>query len=133
MRLSTFVALVIAASLAACRPSMHTFPNDVNGDVFRRMAAGGDDLSKSRDVDFEFLFVDEQKAKGFAEEARANLGMDGKIKPYGEGGVWQATVTKQMLPTYVGISALEQTLIRLAKPYGGKPDGWGSFQVNKLK
>jgi len=112
---------------------MHTFPNDANGDVLRRMEAHGDDLSKSRNVDFEFLFIDEQKARGFAEEALASQGMAGKVLLDGKSGLWQTTVTKQILPTHDGISAMERTLIRLAKPYGGKPDGWGSFQVNKVK
>ena len=130
---SAFVALVIAASLAACHSPMQIFPNDVDGDVLRRMQAHGDDLSKPRDIDFEYVFLDEQNARGFADEARTVQVAVVKISRYDQHGVWQTTVTKQMLPTHDGIVALKQALSRLAHPHGGKFDGWGSWQVNKSK
>jgi Regulator of ribonuclease activity B len=43
------------------------FPNDVNGDVLRRMEARGDDLTRPRNIDFTVVFADAISADQFAE------------------------------------------------------------------
>lgn len=131
MRASMFVAILLAALMTAYRPSMSTFPNDENGDVLRRMQANGDDLSKPRDIEFEFVFATEQKAKDFAGQVRTAHGLKAEPSRYEERKMWQTEVTKHMLPTHQDITAMEQMLTRQAQAYGGKADGWGCFQVDK--
>jgi hypothetical protein len=41
------------------------FPDDANGDVLRRMEAGGDDLTRPRNIDFAVVFADESSAEKF--------------------------------------------------------------------
>jgi hypothetical protein len=43
------------------------FPDDENGDVLRRMAANGDDLSLPRNIDFTVVFPIESTAQQFAK------------------------------------------------------------------
>ena len=73
---------------------MNTFPNDENGDVLRRMQANGDDLSKPRGIEFEFIFATEQKAKDFASDVRAAHSLKAEPSSYGERKMWQTTVTR---------------------------------------
>ncbi|MGC2615598.1 MAG: ribonuclease E inhibitor RraB [Terracidiphilus sp.] len=41
------------------------FPDDENGDVLRRMAANGNDLSLPRNIDFTVVFPNESTAQRF--------------------------------------------------------------------
>jgi hypothetical protein len=45
----------------------HDIPDDVNGDVLRRLVADGDNLSVPSTLDFQILFPDEKSATRFAE------------------------------------------------------------------
>lgn len=132
MRTVALITILFAAVVtAACRPSMNTFPNDENGDVVRRMQESGDDLSQPRDIEFQFVFGIEQKAKDFALQVRSTYSLTAEPSRYEERKIWQTTVMKHMLPTHHDISALEQSLTQLAQVYGGQADGWGCFQVDK--
>ena len=131
MRAAALITILLVAFVTACRPSMSTFPNDENGDVLRRMQANGDDLSKPRNIEFEYIFATEQNAKDFASDVRAAHSLKAEPSRYGERKMWQTTVTKHMLPTHQDITTWEQTLTRLAQPHGGEADGWGCFQVDK--
>lgn len=108
------------------------FPDDENGDVLRRMAQLGDDLSKPRDVDYFFVFPDEKRAAEFAADVKKELGLDAETEESEESG-WDATVTKEMIPTHEAITQLEQSLVRIAKARGGRPEGWGCEPVVKAK
>lgn len=128
------VALVVACSDQKSRNSnqrMLTFPNDANGDVLRRMQSQGDDLSKPRNIDFEFIFQTEPNAKSFAKEAAKVPGTKVKSSRYEERRMWETTVTKHMLPTYENITNMEESLTRTAKLHDGEPDGWGCFAIEK--
>jgi hypothetical protein len=112
---------------------MTAFPNDANGDVLRRMQAGGDDLTKPRDIDFEFVFTTEQRAKDFADQVRSGQNLKPETSRYEKRNMWQTTVTKHMLPTHQDITAVEQMLTRLPQLHDGKADGWGCFMVKESK
>lgn len=109
------------------------FPDDENGRVLKRMAESGDDLSKPRDVDFSFVFPDEEHAADFAEAVKKELSLDAATEKGEESGRWDATVTKRMVPTHDGITQLELLLFALAKLYRGRADGWGCVPVVKAK
>lgn len=131
MRVAPLIALVLTFFIAACKPSMTTFPNDENGDVLRRMQAHGDDLSQPRDIEFDFVFSSEKQARDFATYVRETQGLKMEPSRYEERKMWQTKVTKFMVPTHQDITAFEITLTGFAQSYGGEPDGWGCFQVDK--
>src|SRR5947209_1227343 len=77
------------------------FPDDENGDVLRRMAAQGDDLTKPRNIDFTIIFSDATSAEQFAgyfHELGYKISVqETKTKP---DFPWDVIVVKHMIPTY---------------------------------
>lgn len=105
-------------------------PDDVNGDVLRRMQSKGDDLTKPRDIDFTIVFADEASANQFAEHFK-NLGLDASVKfsEVEEGLPWDVLVVKNMAPLHSAIGEFEDELELVATPLGGRNDGWGCFSI----
>ena len=102
----------------------HEFPDDVNGDVLRRMAADGVDLVSPRVMDFEHVFPDEASARRFSA-AVAGIVLEVRVRR--ESGGWGAQCRQRMVPTYAAITASETRLAEIARRFGGFPDGWGSL------
>jgi Regulator of ribonuclease activity B len=108
---------------------MLDFPDDENGDVLRRMAASGDDLSKPRQIDFTVAVPGESEAATLAERYRRQ-GYDVSFK---RSDVvpdlpWDVVVRKFMLPDHSAITSFELELEDAATPFGGRNDGWGCFE-----
>jgi hypothetical protein len=107
---------------------MATFPNDENGDVLRRMEATGDDMTRSRLIDFSHLLPTEEAAHAFAkavqkpELAITVEAIDGSDR-------WDVTVSKMMAPSHADITSLETQLGDHAQALGGQADGWGCPSV----
>ena len=83
---------------------MIIYPSDANGDALRRMAENGDDLSKSRNVDFSVVFADRKSAERFAEHFRG-LGNEVVLestKTDRDGFPWDVTVVQHMVPSMMG-------------------------------
>lgn len=108
-----------------------TFPDDLNGDVLRRLLDGGDDFSIPRDIDFSIVFPDETQAKAFADRFRAS-GYNAVIQWSNVKAErpWDVTIVKHMLPTHSGITQFEAELERAASLLDGENDGWGCFAQN---
>jgi hypothetical protein len=105
-----------------------TFPDDDNGDVLRRLQAGGDDLSKPRDIDFTVVLPTAEAADALARHFSAQgYGVESELSDCVAGLPWDVLVRKPMLPTHAGITAFEAELERVAGPLGGRNDGWGCF------
>lgn len=101
------------------------YPNDADGDVLRRIAGNGSDMSKPMEVDFAVAAPDEDSARAVAEAAakrgyRTNVGRD-------DAGGWSCYCTRTMLATYDGVMAVQAELDGLGHPYGAHADGWGTF------
>lgn len=106
------------------------FPNDADGDALRRLAADGSDFSRPMCVDFQVAVPDETAANGLAGVAY-KLGYRVKIYASPEcSRPWTCECSVRMLFTYDGIIAIQSELAALAEPFGGCPDGWGSFGNN---
>jgi hypothetical protein len=105
------------------------FPNDENGDILAKMLERGDDLSKSRKIDFYFVFPEKLQADKFAEQARLRTDSIPEVEHYEERNMWEATVSKNMIPTHREITELEAALDQIAQLYEGEADGWGCFIV----
>lgn len=109
------------------------FPDDENGDVLRRMATGGDDLTQPRDLDFSVVFPREDLARAFA---RSFVAGNRRLKVTlisepDEPEIWDVTVSQPMLPTHAGITGFEALIEEAAAPFGGTNDGWGCFSIPK--
>jgi hypothetical protein len=103
------------------------FPNDADGDALRRFIENGSDLSKPMLIDFQVAVPDEIAAGALAEAAR-KLGYHAKTYASPECSLpWTCECSTRMIGTYDGVIAVQQELARLAVPFGGHPDGWGSF------
>lgn len=105
------------------------FPDDDNGDVLRRMAEHGDDLSVPRNIDFEHIFEGMQDAVGFlgvvaAKDRRITLTW------YEEEDAWNVCVSRFMYPTHDAITSFERFLGEEAERHRGKSNGWGCFQAD---
>ena len=74
------------------------FPNDENGDVFRRMIRDGDDLSKPRMIDSCHIFPERRQALAFADMVEDEQ-LEVCISHYEEQEMWQVTVKRYMIPT----------------------------------
>ena len=97
------------------------FPSDENGDVLRRMAVAGDDLTRPRIVDFYFAFPERKQAIAFAEMVDER-DLEVAVSYYGEREMWQTTVKRYMKPTHEEITSLELSLSEKASSLGGEAD-----------
>lgn len=105
-----------------------SLPNDANGQVLRRMAEQGDDLTVPRPIDFEHVLPSLRAAEEMARRAR-DLGYGTNICRRGLLSRGRnLTCTREMLPTHAAITEAEQTLAAVARELGGHEDGWGCFQ-----
>lgn len=108
------------------------YPDNVNGDVFRRMEESGFDFSVEHVVDFFAVFATETEADQVARMYLADHQAGDRFKnietrPHDEGGV-ELTLSKQMLVTYEKITAFEQKMAERVSTVEGYLDGWGVLQ-----
>lgn len=109
----------------------HDFPNDADGDALRRFVENGSDLFKPMLVDFQVAVPNERAARALADVAR-KLGYH--VKTYASPGCslpWTCECSTRMIATKDGVIAVQEELAGLAVPFGGHPDGWGSFGNEK--
>jgi hypothetical protein len=93
------------------------------------MESHGDDLTRSRDIDFMVVFPDETSARKFAEQIiSAGYVTSVTFAQVEEDHPWDVRVVKHMIPSYEGICEFENALERAAEPLGGQNDGWGCFE-----
>jgi hypothetical protein len=104
------------------------FPDDDNGDALRRLQAAGDDLSRSRNIEFTVVFPTQVSAERFAEHFRV-LGYATSIDPTETvpDNPWDVVVVKHMEASHAEIGGFEDLLESVAHPLGGRNDGWGCF------
>jgi hypothetical protein len=108
------------------------YPNDTNGDVFRRLEGHEFDFATEHVVDFHAVFATEAEADQIARlyladhESGSNL-TDIETKPFPQGGM-ELTLSKRMLVTYEAVSAFEAALADRVSQVDGYLDGWGVMQ-----
>ena len=105
-------------------PGFAEIPNDTNGDVLRRMIQNGDDLTKSRMIDFHHVFPERRQALGFAEMVD-DKELVVSISHRKTRDSWDVNVQRMMVPTHQDITAFELALAAKAELLGGEADGWG--------
>src|SRR4051794_21607915 len=101
-------------------------PRDVDGDSIRRLVHEASDLAEPLSVDF-FVAVPDEKAGRAVAEAAEGLGYRVTVERDGEDPTWTCYCAKTMLVTHEAVVAAQRQLDEIARPLGGKADGWGTF------
>ena len=117
---------------------MTTYPDDADGTVLADLAAQGVDMSKPLLIEFAVAVLDEASADG-SLKAMMKAGYASRIE-YDEGEPdydpevddedefgpsWTVYADIRMIPEYNEIMRIQAELDRVARPCGGKSDGWG--------
>ena len=108
------------------------FPKDDNGDVLWQMRSKGDSLAKPREIDFTAIFPSGDTAVQFAVVCLRDgfkVEMERCDQHHDDGLNWNVVVYCLAVPTYAGITALEQTLEARAASSTGRVNGWSSVFV----
>ena len=101
-------------------------PHDADGDAIRRIVNDGSDLAEPMSVDFFVAVTDEQSGRAVAEAAQG-AGFRTTVEKDGSTDAWTVYCAREMVVTYDAVVDAQRRLDELARPHGGKADGWGSF------
>jgi hypothetical protein len=92
-------------------------PDDDTGDALRQLEADGDDLTRSRNIDFTVVFPSELSAEQFAKHFRERgRAVSVEFSEAEEGFPWDVTVVNKMTPSHAGITDFENVLQEVADP-----------------
>ena len=101
------------------------FPNDTTGDTLWQMQQAGEDLDKTREIEFSVLFPSHALALQFGQLLLEN---NQKLSftpfPDNEALPWEITAYPEMSLNYGSISAYQQLLETSSAPFQGKFDGF---------
>ena len=102
------------------------WPNDADGDVFRRLQESGFDFSKTWTVDYNVDFIKWPPAEDALKALRANYGQINLYEPNnnGEGYVLFKIEGKV---TYETVIAVQKRATQLTERFGGICESWGVF------
>lgn len=102
-------------------------PDDSDGDALRRVESDGSDMSKPMFVNFQVAVPDESSAKALADVVY-KLGYRVSIYDSPECSLpWTCECSSRMVASYDSVVAIQNELAELSGPFGGHPDGWGTF------
>jgi hypothetical protein len=107
--------------------SSKAWPNDVDGDVFRRMQSSGFDFETPTDIEFMVDFDVWPAPQEFLEQLRARYSSVEVIPPDEDGEGYIQFVVHAPL-TYELVMQTQKTVSELASPFGGVCDSWGAMQ-----
>lgn len=101
------------------------FPTDPNGNMLWNMESRGDDLARSREIQFSVIFPDQANALKFGRVLLAN---NQKLSfcPYLENPEhpWEITAYPEMPASYDNIISYQNLLENHARKFDGIYDGW---------
>ena len=108
---------------------MSYYPNDANGDLFRRLESQDFDFSKEHSIEFFAVFATEEEAMktGYMyveDKKNGEKLINIETRPYSEGGM-ELELVKVMHPTYENVTEFEQKLMERISTVDGYFDGWG--------
>jgi len=105
------------------------YPDDVNGDVFRRLEEDNFDFSIEYPVDFYAIYATEEEADLVARQYAKDWKGGQKFKnietrPSDKGGM-ELELVPIMKVTYKNVLAFEKKLAERTSKVNGYLDGWG--------
>jgi hypothetical protein len=102
------------------------FPDDSTGEALWGKKLNGDDLTKSREIEFTVVFPTENEALSFGESLLLNrqkiLLCDSNE---GDDYPFEIVVFVELIPTHQSITEYQELLEQYASPLNGLNDGWG--------
>ncbi len=101
-------------------------PDDATRDALELIARDGSDLTRPLSMDF-FVAVPDEKAGRFIADRVIDLGFGASVERDAETGKWTCYCTKNLVPAYETVVAIESELDLLARRVGGYADGFGTF------
>jgi hypothetical protein len=103
------------------------WPNDADGDVFRRLQESGFDFRKVRSVDYNVDFMNWPPAEEALKILRANYGQIALYEP-DENGLGYVQFQVEGRLTYDAVMAVQKTATLLNERFGGACESWGVFE-----
>jgi hypothetical protein len=103
------------------------WPQDVDGDVFRRMQASGFDFEKPCDIDFNIDFDTWPPADEFLNLLRNRFSKVELFEPDQNGDGYVQVVVHAPL-TYELVMSVQSSVSQLASPFKGICESWGALQ-----
>jgi hypothetical protein len=105
------------------------YPNDINGDVFRKLEENDFDFSVEHPVDFYAIYASEEEADLVARQYATDWKNGKKFKnietkPSDKGSI-ELELVPIMMVTYENIVNFENTLAERTSKVNGYLDGWG--------
>ena len=101
-----------------------SWPEDADGDVFRRLETNGFDFSKPYSVDYNVDFKSWPPPPNAIEVLQAQYGHVELYEP-DEDGAGYALFQIVGLVTYEGVTSVQRRTTLAMQPYGGVCETWG--------
>jgi regulator of RNase E activity RraB len=101
-------------------------PHDGNGDAIRRVVQDGGDLTRPMLVDFMVAFPSKNATDRFVKALELDT-YQVSVKIDSSGASWTCYCSKMMMLDYASVVAAQQEIDKMAEPFGGYIDGWGTF------
>lgn len=105
-----------------------TWPDDVDGDVFRRMQESGFHFGDETDIDFNIDLDVWPPSDALLDLLRGQAFSSVRVCPPDETGSGYILVVVHAKLTYELVTAMQQALSDIAAPFGGWCDSWGVLQ-----
>ncbi|HUO57380.1 MAG TPA: ribonuclease E inhibitor RraB [bacterium] len=102
---------------------------DQDQEILEHLKERGSDLTKPHEVEY-YVYFPTQEAAQTASHEIVRLGFRVHILADPSGNRWLCLSLKEFVPDYDTVVNYKRRFNELAKPYGGKCDGWGT-QVEK--
>ena len=100
------------------------WPNDADGDVFRRLHKEGFDFSASSSVDFNVDFDEWPPSSKAIERLQSIVGNLEIVEPDGEFGGYLAFQVNMQL-NYERVTSIQREVSEVMEPFGGVCESWG--------
>ncbi|MFP4356754.1 MAG: ribonuclease E inhibitor RraB [Phycisphaerae bacterium] len=101
-------------------------PDNADGDALRQLAEDGSRLDKPMEINFPVICPSQETALDIAAAAMEQ-DFDVDVWQDEETSEWICECSLTMVPHYDDLLGIQQALDELARPFGGKSDGWGTF------
>lgn len=100
------------------------WPDDVDGDVFRRMDASGFDFTSECNIDFNIDVETWPPPDPLLKQLRQRYTKVEVVEPGDDHPGYITFVVKAKL-SYELVTSIQRTASEIAKPYGGNCESWG--------
>ena len=101
-----------------------TWPDDADGDVFRRLAANGFDFATECNIDFNIDLQSWPPSDPLLEQLRQRYSKVEVVDPDGEYSGYVTFALKAKL-SYELVISTQRAASEIAQPFGGSCESWG--------